>query len=693
MAISNTDTSVSYAGNSSSVTAYPITYKYFDTGHITVYRTDSAGAVTDITSYCTFAGDGSSSTGEFTTAVAYDATNTIAAYLDIPLDQTVSLAESSPLPAKTLEEDGFDRLNMQIRRVWRKVQNALTFSTNEGGTSTGTADTLIGFDNAGDIEEVAKSTFLATANDLSDVDAATARTNLNVDISGTDNSTNVTLGGTGTYISIAGQVITVDPITESDIADLGAYITGITGEPLSDLSDVTITTPSANQVLQWTGAAWINATLTASDVSDFDAEVENNTQVAANTSARHDAVTVSGTPDYITLSGQDIVRGQVDLATDVTGNLPVANLNSGTNASATTFWRGDGTWFAPSGSGDMVASIYDPEPSVAASAFDMDNMVAGTTNKLFTATDESKLDGVEELADVTDTANVTAAGALMDSEVTNLAAVKAFDPTDYAAALGGDDNYVTNAEKTVIGNTSGTNTGDQTITLQGDVTGSGTGTFTTTIATDAVDLAMLSAAGTASDETFLRGDNTWATEVALPSVTGTFTATNSTNNINLTGVGSLSGLANGDVIEITGSTSNDGLYTVEDSGSWDSDNIIVNQAHAGDTTSKSLTDETTASVTVAVHCRAKYAPLGMGQGWATPSYGTALQTNTTGRTIAYAVKNASSSNLEVDVDGVLVLRVEQAGSDTAACGTAIIPSGSTFQRNQNSSTGTQQILR
>ena len=58
-------------------------------------------------------------------------------------------------------------------------------------------------------------------------------------------------------------------------------------------------------------------------------------------------------------------------------------------------------------------------------------------------------------------ANVTAAGALMDSEVTNLAQVKAFDTTDYAAALGTDDNYVTDSEKTVIGNTSGTNTGDQ----------------------------------------------------------------------------------------------------------------------------------------------------------------------------------------------------------------------------------------
>jgi len=123
---------------------------------------------------------------------------------------------------------------------------------------------------------------------------------------------------------------------------------------------------------------------------------------------------------------------------------------------------------------------------------DQDDVGDGTTYKQYSSTEKTKLSGIETAADVTDATNVgssihgaaakatiadTDKFAMIDTEASNVlktsvwtlikSTLKTYFDTLYAAALGADDNYVTDAEKTVIGNTSGTNSGDETTTTLG----------------------------------------------------------------------------------------------------------------------------------------------------------------------------------------------------------------------------------
>jgi hypothetical protein len=96
---------------------------------------------------------------------------------------------------------------------------------------------------------------------------------------------------------------------------------------------------------------------TAVQAAALDGLVSANTDVAANTAARHAAVTLAG-EDYLSLVGQQITANAIDLD----------NLSATGTPSAGTFLRGDNTWASPAGSGDMTAAVYDPQ-NIAGDAF------------------------------------------------------------------------------------------------------------------------------------------------------------------------------------------------------------------------------------------------------------------------------------------------------------------------------------
>jgi hypothetical protein len=112
--------------------------------------------------------------------------------------------------------------------------------------------------------------------------------------------------------------------------------------------------------------------------------------------------------------------------------------------------------------------------------------------------DKTKLDGIEANADVTDATNVTAAGALMDSEVTNLADVKAFDPADYATAAQGTtaNNALPKAGGTMSGNI--TMAGSQTVDGR-DLSVDGAKLDGIEASADVTDTANVTAAGALMD--------------------------------------------------------------------------------------------------------------------------------------------------------------------------------------------------
>jgi len=375
-------------------------------------------------------------------------------------------------------------------------------------------------------------------------------------------------GGTVTSVSVAsanGFAGTVANATSTPAITVSTSITGVlkgNGTAISAAiantdyqSPITLTTTGT------TGAASFNGTTL--NIPQYSSGGGGGTVTSVGGAGTVNGISLSGT---VTSTGNLTLGGTlsgVSLATQVTGNLPVTNLNNGTSASSSTFWRGDGTWAAASGGGGGTVT------SVGGTGTVNGLTLTGTVTSSGNLTLGGTLSGVSLATQVTGNLPVTNLGSGTSASSTTFwrgdgswaTPVSSGGVTSFSAGSTGFTPNTASTGAIVLagslavgsggtGATTTTGSGANVLatspTLVTPILGtpqSGALTNCTSIpvnqATGNLPVANLGSGTSASSTTFWRGDGTWATPASsgVTSVSGAGTV----NGISLSGTVTSSG--------------------------------------------------------------------------------------------------------------------------------------------------------